>query len=338
LSATFNLEIQSEHFGNGRSLSIEGSTVETHEILGDNVEKRTRLQFHSHFSNNSRQDAATTTAHMTVLIDALISENAIYKKTTMWDDTDGCGKQYRCAKAYWLLSYLASKYDMTIDRAIGAPSHGKDVVDGINATDKRYLAGCMCLVGTPEANDGDKRMAAQSMVETASKSLADECVRLCSLDSRLQGVKGHMKHAKREASAQLKMRHYHIQDPDDVKYKHIGFAAEKLTTGVLMMECYNIRADPDLGLGVVALRRIPCACQGCLLQLSQPWKVGVPPSEQPRYAEGNHKCERWHIFHGLNDWHILPIHKKKQRHQPWIPLLMLSLRRLRMLSWKESEQ
>jgi hypothetical protein len=26
----FNLEIQSEHFGNGRSLSIEGSTVETH--------------------------------------------------------------------------------------------------------------------------------------------------------------------------------------------------------------------------------------------------------------------------------------------------------------------
>jgi hypothetical protein len=174
---------------------------------------------------------------MTVLIDALISENAIYKKTTMWDDTDGCGKQYRCAKAYWLLSYLASKYDMTIDRAIGAPSHGKDVIDGIDATDKRYLAGCMCLVGTPEANDGDKRMAAQSMVETASKSLADECVRLCSLDSRLQGVKGHMKHAKREASARLKMRHYHVQDPDDVKYKHIGFAAEKLTTGVLMIEC-----------------------------------------------------------------------------------------------------
>jgi hypothetical protein len=111
----------------------------------------------------------------------------------------------------------------------------------------------MCLVGTPKANDGDKRMAAQSMVEMASKCLADKCAWLCSLDSRLQGVKGHTKHAKREASAKLKMRHYHMQNPDCVKYKHIGFVAEKLTTDVLMMECYNIRADPHLGLGVVAL-------------------------------------------------------------------------------------
>lgn len=154
------------------------------------------------------------------------------------------------------------------------------------------------------------------MVETASKSLADECARLCLLDSRLQGVKGDMKHAKREASAKLKMRHYHVQNPDDVKYKHIGFVAEKLTAGVLMMDCYNIRADPGLGLGVVALRRIPCACQGCLGQLSQPWKVGIPSSEQPRYAKGNNKCERWHIFHGLNDWHILRIDKTKRKASP----------------------
>jgi hypothetical protein len=112
----------------------------------------------------------------------------------------------------------------------------------------------MCLIGTPEANDGEKRMAAQSMVEmVASKSLADECAQLCTLDSRLQGVKGHTKHAKREASAKMKMRHYHVQNPDDVKYKHVKFVAEKLTAGVKMMECYNIRANPSLGIGVVAL-------------------------------------------------------------------------------------
>jgi hypothetical protein len=85
LSATFNIEIQSQHFGNGRSLSIEGSTVETHEkIVGDNANKM-RLQFHS------RQDATTTTAHMTVLINSLLlSQNSIDKQSTMWDDTDGC--------------------------------------------------------------------------------------------------------------------------------------------------------------------------------------------------------------------------------------------------------
>jgi|APIni6443716594_1056825.scaffolds.fasta_scaffold175977_4 hypothetical protein len=105
---------------------------------------------------------------------------------------------------------------------------GKDVIDGINATDKQYFAGCMCLVGTHEANkNGDKKMAAQSMVEMASKSLADKCVWLCSLDSRLQGMKGYMKHAKREVSAKLKMRHNHVQNLDNKMYKYVGFLAEK---------------------------------------------------------------------------------------------------------------
>jgi hypothetical protein len=104
-------------------------------------------------------------------------------------------------------------------------------------------------------------------------------------------VKGHTKHAKREASAKLKVRHYHVQNLDDIKYKQTGFMAEKLTTDVLMMECYNILADPHLSLKGVALHRIPCACQGCLDQLSQPWKVGIPPSEQPRYMNGNKKCD-----------------------------------------------
>jgi hypothetical protein len=54
--------------------------------------------------------------------------------------------------------------------------------------------------------------------------------------------------------------------------------AEKLTAGVLMMECYNIRANPGIGIGFVALQQIPCASwQGCLGQLLQPWKVSIPP-------------------------------------------------------------
>jgi hypothetical protein len=28
---------------------------------------------------------------------------------------------------------------VTIDRAVGAPGHGKDIVDGLNAVGKRYL-------------------------------------------------------------------------------------------------------------------------------------------------------------------------------------------------------
>jgi hypothetical protein len=41
--------------------------------------------------------------------------------------------------------------------------------------------------------------------------------------------------------------------------------------------------------------------------------VGVPPSEQPQYKKGNTKCERWCIFHGLNNCHILRIHRTKAK-------------------------
>ena len=33
---------------------------------------------------------------------------------------------------------------------------------------------------------------------------------------------------------------------------------------------YNIRYDPDLDKGFCAMRRIPCACTGCVEQLSKP--------------------------------------------------------------------
>ena len=146
---SFNLEIQSEHFGNGRSLSIEGSAIESYSseslalynaglIPKERIERK--MEFHSHFSDLSRQDAATTTAHMTVLFNHLFREQEIQRgKTIVFDETDGCSKQYRSGTAIYLLSLLSQKYSIVIDRAIGAPGHGKDVVDGLNAVDKSFL-------------------------------------------------------------------------------------------------------------------------------------------------------------------------------------------------------
>ena len=85
----------------------------------------------------SRQDSTTTNAHMDVLIKDLKVKGRLWR--ILFEETDGCGKQYHCGTALWLLSMLSSKFNITIDRAIGAPGHGKDVVDGLNATDKRFL-------------------------------------------------------------------------------------------------------------------------------------------------------------------------------------------------------
>ena len=34
---------------------------------------------------------------------------------------------------------------------------------------------------------------------------------------------------------------------------------------------YNIRCDPDLGVGKAAVRRIPCTYNSCIKQLELPW-------------------------------------------------------------------
>jgi hypothetical protein len=57
----------------------------------------------------------------------------------MFDNTDGCAKQYCCAPAIHLLSMLAREFNITINRSVGAPGHGKDLVDGLNACNKQYL-------------------------------------------------------------------------------------------------------------------------------------------------------------------------------------------------------
>ena len=228
------------------------------------------------------------------------------KKSTLWEFTDGCKKQYRCNVVVYLLSYLASAYGITIDRQIDAPGHGKGVVDGINAIDKNYLSKMMNLIMTPEVITSKDRMSSATMIEGAEKSFAKECLRLCSNPDRKTGVKSEKKSAKREANAKLKERFYHLQEYDEVKYNNKQVALEGFKNGPRegISSMYNIRADPDLGFGKAAIRRIPCACNSCVAQLSIPWVPGKSATEQDRYKVNKH-CKYWSIFEGTNDWQII---------------------------------
>ena len=59
--------------------------------------------------------------------------------STLWEDTNGCAKQYRCALGIYLMTVLSSSYGSIMDFAINAAGHGKNVVYGLNATDKHHL-------------------------------------------------------------------------------------------------------------------------------------------------------------------------------------------------------
>ena len=72
LTERFNLEIQSSHFGNNCSLSIEGCTIE-HHLCDNKMENKsnseeTKLVFYSHFADESAQIDVTTNAHMCVVL------------------------------------------------------------------------------------------------------------------------------------------------------------------------------------------------------------------------------------------------------------------------------
>jgi hypothetical protein len=113
------MEIQSEHFGQGRDLSIEGNVVQFFPV-GAN---QTKTHFYSFLKDSKIQNAATTDKHMDRLIKLLKKKNVL--KDRLYETTDGCGAQYRLATALWFLSLLSAKHNIVIDRSYGAPGHGK---------------------------------------------------------------------------------------------------------------------------------------------------------------------------------------------------------------------
>ena len=108
----------------------------------------------------------------------------------MWDQIDGCAKQYRCYIAYYHMSILSKLYQNFLDRAVGTQGHGKDVVGGFNDVQKQYLSTCLRMRSTPEKDKlNSKRMRVDSMTKKAEVSFAKECKRLLYLRDEI-GTKG----------------------------------------------------------------------------------------------------------------------------------------------------
>jgi hypothetical protein len=72
LKFDFNNEIQSEHFGVGRNMSIEGCSVRYIDGLQNII-----MEMHSHFSDSSKQDARTMHTHLKALLDYLFKNYLI---------------------------------------------------------------------------------------------------------------------------------------------------------------------------------------------------------------------------------------------------------------------
>ena len=109
--------------------------------------------------------AATTTAESKRLISLL---KKVLKKSlsTIWENTDGCAEQYRCASALYLMSVMSQTYSVIIDRGISVPGHGKEVVDGLNYFNKHYIYQLMSKVQLP----GSVRFDSQIKIHTCTEN------------------------------------------------------------------------------------------------------------------------------------------------------------------------
>ena len=130
--ASFSNQIQSEYYGGNISVSIEGislghfSALPQTEINSSTKPCPLHAVFHSFLSGDSKQDSATTTAHINRLIEFLKkSKKKISALSIIWENTDCCEEQYRCATALYIMSVFSQRHSIIFDRGISAPGHGK---------------------------------------------------------------------------------------------------------------------------------------------------------------------------------------------------------------------
>ena len=84
----------------------------------------------------------------------------------IWENTDGCAEQYRCASTLYLISVISKFYSIIIDQGISAPGNGKEVVDGINSVDKHYIYKLVSKVQLP----GSVRFDSQIKMHTGTEN------------------------------------------------------------------------------------------------------------------------------------------------------------------------
>ena len=90
-------------------------------------------QFSSCLFYESDQDDRTTAKNLRIIFQLLLTKGFIATfLTIMWDHMNGFAKQYCCASDIYLLTCFALEFIIIVDRLVGSPGHGKDVVDDMN--------------------------------------------------------------------------------------------------------------------------------------------------------------------------------------------------------------
>ena len=92
--------------------------------------------------------------------------------STLWENTDSCTEQYRCASELYFMLVMSQCYSIIIDQGISEPGHCKEVVDGLNAVDNGCIYKLMSTVKLPGSNIFDSHMKMHTDIQKYDVSLA----------------------------------------------------------------------------------------------------------------------------------------------------------------------
>ena len=82
--------------------------------------------------------------------------------STIWGNIGGCAEQYICATALYLMPFLSQRHSIIFYRGISAPEHGKELVYGLNAIDKRFMCQLMSTVQLTVSKTFEKQIIMDS--------------------------------------------------------------------------------------------------------------------------------------------------------------------------------
>ena len=201
-----------------------------------------------------------------------------------------CADQYRCASALYLMSYMSQCYSVIIYHCISAPVYGKEVIDGLNTINKRYIYQLMSNVRLPGSKLFDSQILIYSWTQNNDVSLSKYVQKHISKDHQKHGVIDQVNYRKGASKIKWTDRDYHVQDDSGVAHKDINIYFDINQFPALpfcgshsnpwgskgLSKHYHLRFDPKLGHGICMILRIPCACVSCSTILDQPWIYGIP--------------------------------------------------------------
>ena len=308
---THNMETQSNSFGGNSShkVGIEGYTV----CYCAHYDYAIKLvDFHSFLSDSSIQEARTVMFHMEKLMNRLRENGKVKEGSRVLCVTDGCAKQYRSATSLYFLSALSSKLDLIFDRAVCCVGHGKSIVDAINGNDKNVILKCSqkFVQDAADAGKGEGKALIVAAFDDQKKervSAADNCADYLIKNYHEVEIK---RRGKRKNARSLQSRFWTVRPLDAVlnqsKYKTITFDRIE---GVTFSDMYHFYTCKELGVGMVALRRVPCYCVNCNKQIQLPWEDGVTAINQQRFKSID-DCFFASVVGNQNKWRIAKIEEK----------------------------